>query len=62
MFYTTLYTQEMVASVAKVLPYFLNYKMHFSPQIWEENGGASYSLNVAYLTHAGGGGSSRVRS
>ena len=25
---------------------FLDYNMH-SPQIWEENGGASYSLNVA---------------
>ena len=23
--------------------------MHFSPPIWEENGGASYSPNVAYL-------------
>ena len=22
--------------------------MHFFPQIWEENGGASYSQNVAY--------------
>ena len=30
-------------------PYFSDYKMHFSPQIWEENGGASYGLNVAYL-------------
>ena len=37
------------------LPYFSDYKMHFFPQIWEENGGASYSLNVAYLTHEGGG-------
>ena len=25
--------------------------MHFFPQIWEENGCASYSLNVAYLAH-----------
>ena len=25
------------------------------PQIWEENGGASYSLNVAYLAHWGWG-------
>ena len=25
--------------------------MHFPPKIWEENGGASYSLNVAYLAH-----------
>ena len=30
--------------------------MHFSPpQIWEENGGASYSPNVAYLAHGGQG-------
>ena len=29
--------------------------MHFPPQIWEENGGASYSPNVAYLAHWGGG-------
>ena len=34
------------------IPYFLDYKMHFPPQIWEENGGVSYSPNVAYL---GGG-------
>ena len=25
------------------------------PPIWEENGGTSYSLNVAYLAHWGGG-------
>ena len=30
------------------MPYFLDYKTHFPPQIWEENGGASSSLNVAY--------------
>ena len=24
------------------------------PQIWEENGGASYSLNVVYLARLGG--------
>ena len=30
----------------------------FSPQIWEENGGASYSLNVAYLARGGGRGDS----
>ena len=36
-----------------VLPYFSDYKMHFPTQIWEENGGASHSPNVAYL--AGGG-------
>ena len=35
------------------LPYFSDYKMHFPPQIWEENGGASYSPNVAYLTCGG---------
>ena len=32
--------------------------MHFSPLIWEGNGGASYSLNVVYLARWGrwGGG------
>ena len=48
----------------KVIPYFSDYKMH-SPAphpIWEENGGASYSPNVAYLAHwvwgsSGGAGS-----
>ena len=25
------------------------------PQIWEENGGASYSPNVAYVARCGGG-------
>ena len=29
--------------------------MHLSPQIWEENGGVSYSPKVAYLAHCGGG-------
>ena len=29
------------------LPYFSDYKTH--PPIWEENGGASYSPNVAYV-------------
>ena len=29
--------------------YFSDYKMHFFPQIWEEHGGASYSLNVVYI-------------
>ena len=38
------------------VPYFLDYKMHFPSQNWEENGGASYSLNVAYLTHRAGWG------
>ena len=33
--------------------YFLDHKMHFPPQIWEENGGASYSPKVAYLAHWG---------
>ena len=35
------------------LPCFSDYKMYFSPQIWEENGGASYISNVAYLAHWG---------
>ena len=35
------------------LPYFLDYKAHFPPQIWEENGGPSYSPNVAYLARWG---------
>ena len=30
------------------LLYFSDYKMH-PPQIWEGNGGASYSPNVAYI-------------
>ena len=29
--------------------------MHFSPKIWEENGGVFYSPNVAYLAHYGRG-------
>ena len=29
--------------------------MHFFSQIWEENGGASYSPNVAYVARWGGG-------
>ena len=34
--------------------YFSDYKMHSSPtQIWEENGGASYSPKVAYLARWG---------
>ena len=37
------------ASQEIILPYFSDYKTHFPSQIWEENGGASYSLNVAYL-------------
>ena len=39
-----------------ILPYFFNYKMHSPPKTWEENGGASYSPNVAYLAHCDGGG------
>ena len=38
------------------LPCFSDYKMHFPPQIWEENGGESYSPNVAYLAHCPGRG------
>ena len=34
------------------IPYFSAYKMH-SPQIWEENGGMSYGLNVTYLARWG---------
>ena len=34
--------------------------MH-SPQIWEENGGVSYSLNVADLAPGGGGAESVER-
>ena len=37
------------------LLYFSDYKMHRSPQIWEERGGASCRPNVAYLAHWGGG-------
>ena len=36
-------------------PYFSDYKTHCTPQIWEENGGASYNTNVAYLAHRVGG-------
>ena len=31
------------------LPYFSDYKTHFPHPVWEENGGASYSLNLAYI-------------
>ena len=37
------------------LPYLLDYNTHFPSQILEQNGGASYSLNIAYLAHAGAG-------
>ena len=41
----------------EVLPCFSDYKTHLPhPQIWEENGGASYNLNVAYLARWGGRG------
>ena len=36
--------------------------MHFPLQIWEENGGASYSLNVAYLARRWGWGGSGAGS
>ena len=38
-----------------VFTVFLDCRMH-TPQIWEENGGASYRLNVAYLARCGGWG------
>ena len=38
------------------VPYFSDYKMHFLHQIWEENGGVSYSPNIVYLARWGGGG------
>ena len=39
------------------MPYFSDYKMHLPPpQIWEKNGGASYSPNVAYMARWVGGG------
>ena len=41
--------------------YFSDYKMHsLPPKIWEENGGASYSPNVAYLACGGSGGGTGV--
>ena len=43
-----------VPQLGTELPYFSDYKMH-TPQIWEENGGASYSPNVAYLVYGGRG-------
>ena len=33
----------------RVVTIFLDYKTHFFSQFWEENEGASYSPNVAYL-------------
>ena len=51
-YHTTVYQSNIVyfRTGVKYLPYFLDYKMA-PPQIWEENGGASYSPNVAYLAH-----------
>ena len=37
------------------IPYFLDYKRH-PTQIWEENGGVSYSPNAAYLARFRGRG------
>ena len=36
--------------------YCILWTIRHTPQIWEENGGASYSPNVAYLAHGVGGG------
>ena len=47
---------EISICCSMYLPYFFDYKMHRSPQIWEENRGVSYSLNVAYLAHGEGRG------
>ena len=60
LFYISLYdnllvSQKFITFIKKVyclflhkkLLYFSDYKM-YSPQIWEENWGSSYSLNVAY--------------
>ena len=53
---TQSHPQDSKEPVTMNIPYFLDYKMHFPPQIWEENGGASYSPNVVYLAHWGLGG------
>ena len=42
-------------AVAAQLLHFSDYKMHSPFKIWEENGGASYSLNVVYLARWGEG-------
>ena len=39
----------MLYSKGNKIPSFLDYKTHLFPQIWEENGGVSYSANVAYI-------------
>ena len=37
------------------ISYFSDYKVQLPHQNWEENGGVSYSPNVAYLALCGGG-------
>ena len=41
--------------VGSKISYFSDYKTHPPKKIWEENGGASYSPNVAYLACGGWG-------
>ena len=48
-------TKPLEAALDRDVPYFSDYKMHFSHKIWEGNGGVSYSPNVAYLAHWGVG-------
>ena len=51
---------EVGGMVSTILLYFSDYKTHSPPPpIWDENGSASYSLNVAYLARwwGRGGGS-----
>ena len=50
------FSLPLLGNIGANIPYFLDYKMQFPQQIWEENGGASYSANVAYLALWGGGG------
>ena len=47
--HVSVWVERWVRAETQYIPYFLDYKMHFSPQIWEENGGASYILNVANI-------------
>ena len=47
-----LYLIQVMCLLVDLL-YFSDYKTH--PPIWEENGGASYSPNVAYLLPRGVG-------
>ena len=56
--YFCIHLQNISCSISKTsIPVSKNYRIfqtirHTSPKkIWEENGGASYSLNVAYLVH-----------